>query len=277
MKTIIRYAGNKTRLLKYIVPHLPKDISSYTYVEPFIGSGALFLHILPTKWIINDINKDLINMYTTIRDDVSNLIKIMKHFDTSTNFTNLSNDDKLVVIRKYLQKMIKLPLNTKRAAYYIITKSSAFMAMTMIKDKYHIKGLDPNILKHNNLHFLSDKYFKLLKTLSTILQSKDGRIFNLDYKKIISKSKPNYFYYFDCPYSEQDYEFSYNVEEAKHNFVEDLYQEVKKLDGKNIKWMMSQADSKIVRDRYKEYTIIEISVFRAISNQHKKELLIKNY
>lgn len=278
MKTIIRYAGNKSRLLKNILPHLPEDISSYKYIEPFVGSGALFLKLNPKKWIINDINPDLINMYKTIRNDVSGLINTIQYFKTKTNFKTLSNKDKLFTIRKYLQKMIKLPFNTKRAAYYIITKSSAYMAMTMIKDKYIIKGLDLNMLKSNSIHFITDKYFELLEHLSDVLNSKHGEISNVDYKTILRKSKSKSFIYLDCPYTEETkYEFSYNIEENSHLFIEELYKEVKILDKKNIKWLMSQPDTPIIRKIYHEYTIIEIPVYRAISRQYKNELLIKSY
>ena len=46
MKTFIRYPGNKSRYLKYILPLVPKEYN--TYIEPFVGSGALFLfHKVP--------------------------------------------------------------------------------------------------------------------------------------------------------------------------------------------------------------------------------------
>lgn len=206
------------------------------------------------------------------------MIDNIKYFKNKTKFKTISNKEKLFTIRKYLQKMIKLPFNTKRAAYYIITKSSAYMAMTMIKDKYMIKGLDLNMLKSNNIHFITDKYFELLEQLSETLNSKNGKIYNVDYKNILRKSKGKCFIYFDCPYSEEtQYEFSYNMKEKSSLFVEELYNEVKILDTKNIKWMMSQPDTHIIRNLYSEYNIIEIPVYRAISRQYKNELLIKNY
>ena len=39
MRTFVKYLGNKSRLLRHIIPYLPEDISSRTYVEPFVGSG----------------------------------------------------------------------------------------------------------------------------------------------------------------------------------------------------------------------------------------------
>ena len=58
LKTFVKWSGNKSKHLKYILPHIPKF---ERYIEPFVGSGALFLKLQPDKWIINDLNKDLIN------------------------------------------------------------------------------------------------------------------------------------------------------------------------------------------------------------------------
>ena len=82
MKTFTRQPGNKSRYIKFILPHIPKDYN--TYYEPFVGTGALFLSLQPSKWIINDINDDLINLYIAVRDDLPNLLKSLKSFGKRT-------------------------------------------------------------------------------------------------------------------------------------------------------------------------------------------------
>ena len=66
MKPFIRWPGSKGRYVKELVHHVP--LSYNTYIEPFVGSGAFFLFMCPTKWIINDTNQDLIEVWRTIRD-----------------------------------------------------------------------------------------------------------------------------------------------------------------------------------------------------------------
>lgn len=61
MKTFIRRPGNKTKHLKHILPLIP-DFTG-TYIEPFLGTGALYLNLIeqnqpPSICIINDLNKD---------------------------------------------------------------------------------------------------------------------------------------------------------------------------------------------------------------------------
>ena len=67
MITFIRRPGNKLKHLKHILPFIPEFEG--TYIEPFVGTGALFLKITPNKWIINDINKDLMGIWKLVRDD----------------------------------------------------------------------------------------------------------------------------------------------------------------------------------------------------------------
>lgn len=65
MKTFLKWSGNKTQHLNKIIQYVPKEFG--TYIEPFVGSGAMFLKLQPKKWIINDINKDLINVWKNIQ------------------------------------------------------------------------------------------------------------------------------------------------------------------------------------------------------------------
>ena len=72
MKTFIKWSGNKTKYCKYILPHVPPSYG--TYIEPFVGSGAIFLHIQPKKWIINDLNKALIHIWISVKASKNEII-----------------------------------------------------------------------------------------------------------------------------------------------------------------------------------------------------------
>lgn len=80
-KPFLKWAGGKTQLLNAIEKALPKDIynNKFTYIEPFVGSGAVLFWILNNypnlhKAVINDINEDLINTYKTIASRPKELI-----------------------------------------------------------------------------------------------------------------------------------------------------------------------------------------------------------
>lgn len=76
IKPILKWVGGKRQLLSEIVPLIPKNIN--TYVEPFVGGGAVLFDIQPNKAIINDSNSELINVYKTIMNNPDELIEELK-------------------------------------------------------------------------------------------------------------------------------------------------------------------------------------------------------
>ena len=81
-RPFVKWVGGKTQLLDDIRKALPCDLSdrkAVTYVEPFVGGGAVLFWILQeypniTRAIINDINSKLICTYRVIKSDVEKLI-----------------------------------------------------------------------------------------------------------------------------------------------------------------------------------------------------------
>ena len=67
MKPFIKWAGGKRWLVKKDDFSLPKF--SGTYVEPFLGGGAVFFHTQPKKSILSDVNPKLIGVYKAVRSD----------------------------------------------------------------------------------------------------------------------------------------------------------------------------------------------------------------
>ena len=77
MQPILKWVGGKRQLLKDIVP-LIKQHEFTTYVEPFVGGGAVLFDIQPQNAIINDFNAELINLYTVIKNAPEQLINALK-------------------------------------------------------------------------------------------------------------------------------------------------------------------------------------------------------
>ncbi len=85
-KPFVKWVGGKTQLLSDIRSALPHDFSrqeSITYVEPFVGGGAVLFWILQEysnikKAVINDINEELICTYKIVKNNVEELIAELK-------------------------------------------------------------------------------------------------------------------------------------------------------------------------------------------------------
>ena len=90
-KPFLKWAGGKTRLIDEIKNILPQNLSkikSFTYIEPFVGGGAVLFWILQeypniSKAVINDINAQLICTYRVIQNDVENLIIELRRLQNS--------------------------------------------------------------------------------------------------------------------------------------------------------------------------------------------------
>lgn len=82
MKPFVKWAGGKRQILSHIkdfIDEFAKGNDDYTYIEPFLGGGAVFFDLVPKKAIINDLNEDLINAYRIIKsNDYVSLIETLQ-------------------------------------------------------------------------------------------------------------------------------------------------------------------------------------------------------
>ena len=83
-KPFLKWAGGKRQLLAQIEKRLPLELLQgeiTRYVEPFVGSGALFFKVIQSfpiqECLLADINPELVLVYSTIQQDVKQLISIL--------------------------------------------------------------------------------------------------------------------------------------------------------------------------------------------------------
>lgn len=62
----LKWVGGKTQLLPALLSYTPDRFN--TYIEPFVGGGALFFALQPAKAVLADSNPELINCYIVVRD-----------------------------------------------------------------------------------------------------------------------------------------------------------------------------------------------------------------
>jgi DNA adenine methylase len=275
MKTFIKWQGNKSKHINKFIKYIPEFTG--TYIEPFVGSGALLLKLQPKKWIINDLNKDLINIWNQVKNNPKDIIKIFTEF--GNKFKKLSKSNQLLDCRNITSKIEYMPYDIKRASVYMLMKFCVYMGDIIIYNKFYFNGLDLPIVINNRYFFLEQASYNNIIECSKFLNKSNGKIFNTSYEKILNKAKKNDFVFLDPPYIEtHDYKFNYNKNEVlDESFINNLYQQVKKLDTKDVKWLMTQADTKQVKDIFKEYTIKKIKVYRMASKSYVNELVIMNY
>ena len=102
LQPILKWAGGKRQLLPQLETFFPNTFTKY--YEPFVGGGAVLFHLQPKKAVINDSNKDLIEMYQCIKDHLDELIEKLKYYETkndSESFYKIRGIDRTEEYKKW--------------------------------------------------------------------------------------------------------------------------------------------------------------------------------
>ncbi len=144
-KPFIKWVGGKGQLLEQLESLLPKNFDNWnnaTYIEPFVGGGAMLFHLLQkypniSYAVINDINHDLIVCYQTVRDNVDKLILSLQ--DIEKQYYTLPNID----AKREMFINIRSLYNTKNLAPIENTTLFFFLNRTCFNGLYRVnrKGL----------------------------------------------------------------------------------------------------------------------------------------
>lgn len=162
-KPFVKWVGGKTQLLGEVEKSLPKDIrlrENITYVEPFVGGGAVLFWILQaypniTRAIINDVNAELICTYRVIRDDVYSLIACLEELQKQYISLNLSERKEFFLEkRKVFNSKINSDIET--ASLFIFLNRTCFNGLYRVNSKGefnvpHGKYINPKICDRGNL------------------------------------------------------------------------------------------------------------------------------
>ncbi len=84
VKPFLKWAGGKTQLLNELNKYIPLNYGKY--IEPFIGGGALFFSLNSNEPVIADSNRELAITYKQVRDNVEDVISVLKTFEHSEEF-----------------------------------------------------------------------------------------------------------------------------------------------------------------------------------------------
>lgn len=278
MNPFIKRLGSKRRYLKHIVPLVPHDFD--TYIEPFVGTGSLFLHLRPPNWIINDIDKDIINLWETVRSPSSIIHETIEHF--AHTFLPLDRNARLMMCRDLTGKFQQMDYTPQRAALFVILTYTVFMGMLVRNNRFYFRGLDLSLNKPP-VYFVSDKYRRNMDDVSAFTQSTKGQILNEDYKKILAKAIQEDFVFLDPPYTENiDYDFDYNQclnntnKLSPIHFLQELKEQVDELHKRDVRFLMTQADTPEVEKLFKNYKMKKFQVYRRRSKSYRNEIIIYN-
>lgn len=290
-KPFLKWAGGKTQLIEQIKEQLPDTIKTepFTYIEPFVGSGAVLFWMLEEypnleKAIINDINKDLTNAYLTIKHNVHDLIDILKKWEIE--YHNLAEDEEAKKEYYYEKRSLfnsRMSARTTQSAVFIFLNRTCFNGLYRVNSKNEFNVpigsyKKPQICNEENLLAVAE-----------VLQNVE--IINGDFSKTLNYANGNTFFYFNPPYKPLSETSSFNSY-AKDEFDDAEQVRLKEfcdfLDNQNHKWILSNSDVKgkdinnnFFDDLYAAFNIYRVNARRSINANASKrgqltELLITN-
>ena len=209
-KPFIKWVGGKTQLIEQLEAQLPADFGTWknaTYIEPFVGGGAMLFYMLQRypciqHAIINDINSDLCTCYQTVRDQPEQLIEAL--YDIENDYRNLKTEEE----RKLFFLNIRECYNKKNLNAVENTTLFFFLNRTCFNGLYRVnkKGLfnvpfgkytNPTICDPNTIR----KDSELLQRVE---------ILNADFEATFEYAQGNTLFYFDPPYRPLNNTSSFN-------------------------------------------------------------------
>lgn len=291
-KPFIKWVGGKGQLIKQLEKLLPTDFYKWdnaTYIEPFVGGGAMLFYMLQTyknitSAIINDINPDLTTCYNVIKRNPKELIKSLE--DIQAEYYSIKTEEK----RKEFYLNIRSAFNEKSLNDINNTTLFIFLNRTCFNGLYRVNksgAFNVPFGKYKN-PTICDK--ETIIADSILLQKVD--IITGDFEDTFQYAKRNTLFYFDPPYRPLSNTSSFN-DYTKEGFNDDSQIRLKlfcdRINYFGYSFMLSNSDcsSKNSADNffenlYKDYHIKRVLASRNINANPEKrgkitEILIRNY
>ena len=293
-KPFIKWAGGKGQLLEQLDAYLPEDFGerrNVTYIEPFVGGGAMLFYMLQRYpniqyAVINDVNPDLTTCYQTVRDTPEELIASLLDIQNAYNALQTEEARReffLAARDRYNEKNLNPIENTTK---FIFLNRTCFNGLYRVNRKglFNVpfgKYVNPQICDPATI-----------RRDSELLQRVE--ILTGDFEATLDHVGDGYnFFYFDPPYRPLNATSSFNSY-SKEDFNDDeqirLRDFCARLNGRlGIGWMLSNADCSaknpedtFFEEIYANFFINRVFATRAINANPSKrgkltELLICNY
>lgn len=295
-KPFVKWVGGKGQLLTQLEDNLPAGLheDSFTYIEPFVGGGAMLFFMLQNfvnikRVVINDINKNLTDAYRAIKEEPEGLVYRLKYIEQQYGKIADYEEQRtyyLEMRRRFNEEPLK-PID--KTALLIFLNRTCFNGLY----RENTKGFfNVPFGRYANPTICNEE---VIYADSELLNCYNVEILNGDFKET-AKHMDAYglnFFYFDPPYRPLSATSSFNSY-VKEDFnddsqrdLADFCRQIGKKD--NIKWMLSNSDCSaknpedtFFEDIYSGFDIQRVYASRMVNANASKrgkltELLIRNY
>lgn len=291
-KPFIKWVGGKGQLISQLNSLLPHDFQKWddvTYIEPFVGGGAMLFHLLShypniKRAVINDINKDLTTCYEIVRDKPQELISELKNIQSE--YDSLLKD----TFRQEFYYRMRDRFNTKALDALENTVLFFFLNRTCFNGLYRVNkkgGFNVPFGKYESPSFFNEE---VIYADSELLQNVE--ILNGDFEETFTRIQGNTLFYFDPPYRPLSNTSSFN-NYSKEDFNDEaqirLKQFCDRIHEAGAHFMLSNSDGRgknihdtFFDDLYSAYCIDRVWASRCVNSNVSKrgkltEILVRSY
>ncbi len=263
-KPFLKWAGGKTQLLGQFEKFFPLRNQYTTYLEPFVGSGAVFFRLQPDQAHLADSNEELINCYRQVKNHVEDLFELLRRHK------RLHSTKHYYKVRSFQPDHLN-PI--ERAARLIYLNKACFNGLYRVNSK---GGFNVPMGHYTNPPILDET---LLRSAHDAL--KGVGLHCMRFERFCDEfAGKGDFIYFDPPYfplSRTSNFTSYTKDAFREEDQGKLCEVFEKLDKRGSFLMLSNSASDFIRDLYKKYkkTTHEVYARRAINCAGDKRSVIK--
>lgn len=268
---VVKWVGGKRQLLDELTPLFPKRFTAYC--EPFVGGGAVLFRMQPRIAYVNDMNKELIQMYEVIRDHVDELIALLGEYpNEEAHFYRIRDWDR---DKEQYERLSKI----QRAARMIYLNKTCYNGLFRVNNAGEFNApfghyKNPNIVNAPTLRAVSHYFQKAQITFSCV-----------DYEKVLASLTKGTFVYLDPPYDPISNTANFTgYTKGGFDRAEQirLRQCCDDLNRRGIRFMLSNSATEFIQAQYAAYHITIVQAKRAVNSNAAKrgqvdEVLVRNY
>ncbi len=274
MSPVVKWAGGKRQILEKLKANLPEKFNNY--FEPFIGGGALLFDLAPKNATINDVNQELLAIYTCLKDD--ELYRFMLE-ELDKHEKNHSEEYYYHVREWDRDPRFELEPLWKRAARAIYLNKSCFNGLYRVNAKGYF-----NVPSAKKEHVVT--YSKAnMEEIHEYFKDDNVTILSGDFVEATRNAHEGDFVYFDPPYDSWEDKESFTAY-SKFDFNKDDQRRLadcfKDLTNRGVKCMLSNHNTAYINELYNGFNIQVIKAKRMINANAAgrgavEEVIITNY
>lgn len=274
MSPVVKWAGGKRQILEKLKANLPEKFNNY--FEPFIGGGALLFDLAPKNATINDVNQELLAIYTCLKDD--ELYRLMLE-ELDKHEKNHSEEYYYHVREWDRDPRFELEPLWKRAARAIYLNKSCFNGLYRVNAKGYF-----NVPSAKKEHVVT--YSKAnMEEIHEYFKDDNVTILSGDFVEATRNAHEGDFVYFDPPYDSREDKESFTAY-SKFDFNKDDQRRLadcfKDLTNRGVKCMLSNHNTAYINELYNGFNIQIIKAKRMINANAAgrgavEEVIITNY